>query len=164
MEECRMSSTDFENVKGQIGYCGIWCGSCAVGNGVLRELAGRFQDMTEAYGLREWGPKDLNHDEFAGALQSIRRMSACPGCLKGGGRDDCEIRNCARKKSLDGCIECTGSDTCGHAEILQHMRSGALVAGLLVRAGESDREDLLRHWTETLASKWPCSVLFDEES
>ena len=158
-----MSSTDFENVKSQIGYCGIWCGSCVVGNGVLAELAGRFQDMTEAYGLREWGPKNLDYSEFTGTLKSIRAMTACPGCLKGGGRDDCEMRSCAREKKLEGCVECAGGGTCGHAEILEHMRSGALAAGLLVRAGESDREDLLKQWTETLASKWPCSVLFVEE-
>jgi hypothetical protein len=26
----------YENVMDQIGYCGICCGSCAVGNGALR--------------------------------------------------------------------------------------------------------------------------------
>ena len=38
-----------ENVKNQIGYCGIWCGSCIVGNGTLRELTDKYKDLTETY-------------------------------------------------------------------------------------------------------------------
>ncbi len=34
----------FDRVKAQIGACGIWCGSCAVGNGSLRELSRRFEE------------------------------------------------------------------------------------------------------------------------
>jgi hypothetical protein len=41
----------FENVKSQIGFCGIWCGSCVVGNGTLRELTRKFEEMTRAYGF-----------------------------------------------------------------------------------------------------------------
>lgn len=33
-----MSTTKhFDSVKDQIGRCGIWCGSCVAGNGVLQE-------------------------------------------------------------------------------------------------------------------------------
>ena len=35
---------ELENVKDQIGYCGIWCGSCIVGNGALRELTRKYED------------------------------------------------------------------------------------------------------------------------
>ncbi len=61
-----MSSSNgsgFENVKNQIGYCGIWCGSCVAGNGTLAELAGRMKTTTEAYGLKQWAPKDFDYDK-----------------------------------------------------------------------------------------------------
>ena len=89
-----------ENVKSQIGFCGIWCGSCMVGNGTLRELTKRYEEMTNAYGLGKWCPKDFDYGEFSKGLASIQRMPLCIGCLKGGGRDDCEIRACASNKGL----------------------------------------------------------------
>ena len=46
-------ATDFELVKNQIGSCGIWCGSCVVANGTLRELTRRYAQMIEAYGLKD---------------------------------------------------------------------------------------------------------------
>jgi len=42
-----------ENVKGQIGACGIWCGSCAVGNGALQELSRRYGELLKGHGLDE---------------------------------------------------------------------------------------------------------------
>ena len=38
----------FENVQGQIGFCGIWCGSCVVGNGTLKELTKRYEEIISA--------------------------------------------------------------------------------------------------------------------
>ena len=46
-----MGVESFEDVKGQIGCCGIWCGSCVVGNGALRELTRRYEEIVENYGL-----------------------------------------------------------------------------------------------------------------
>jgi hypothetical protein len=158
-----MGLTDFENVKGQIGYCGIWCGSCVVGNGVLSEVARRYGKVTEAYGLREWGPKELDYDTFLKGLRAIQSLEACPGCRRGGGRDNCEIRACARAKGMPDCTECGENGQCNHAEIIGRMRSGALEAGLFVRAGEQDREQLLKQWMIDLASRWPCSMLFDDQ-
>lgn len=74
-----MDFRDFENVKHQIGACGAWCGSCVVGNGVLKKLTKKYQEMIDAYGLREWGPKDLDYDEFAKGVRSIQAMPSCPG-------------------------------------------------------------------------------------
>ncbi len=65
-----MTDKRFENVKDQIGFCGIWCGSCVVGNGALRELTKRYEQVIQAYGLQEWGPKDFDFKEFKKALSS----------------------------------------------------------------------------------------------
>jgi len=162
-EEGQMDLEDFENVKHQIGSCGAWCGSCVVGNGVLKQLTKKYQEMIDAYGLREWGPKDYDYAEFAKGLKSIRSMSLCPGCLKGGGRENCEIRACASAKGFRECTECEAGDHCSHGEVLDYMRSGAREAGVLFRAGEPVGDDPIEEWGMQLASKWPCSVLFEDD-
>ncbi len=155
-----MTDKRFENVKDQIGFCGIWCGSCVVGNGALRELTKRYEQVIQAYGLQEWGPKDFDFKEFKKALSSIQSMPLCQGCLKGDGKPNCEIRRCASKKKINDCTECDQPETCKHAEILEKMRAGALRANLLVKTENVDRRKLIKRWTAELQTIWPSSVLF----
>jgi hypothetical protein len=155
-----MFAEAFERVKGQVGSCGIWCGSCIVGNGTLGELAKRYEHLLRAYGLDHWGPPDFDFDQFVVALESLRGIPLCPGCLMGGGRENCELRACASTRGLDGCNRCAEMDMCEHGEILEHMRSGALEAGLFVNTGEVDSQLLVDRWTADLKTEWPCSILF----
>jgi hypothetical protein len=150
----------FENVKNQIGFCGIWCGSCVVGNGVLRELTKRYEELIKAYGLEAWAPKDFDYAGFSKGLASIQRMPLCPGCRKGGGREACELKACAAKQCLSECSECSDQAQCQHRAILDKMRSGALAAGLFVKTAQADRQALLREWTAQLKGRWPCCLLF----
>ena len=150
----------FENVKDQIGCCGIWCGSCVVGNGALREVTKGYAEMIEAYGLEEWGLKDLDYEELAKGLESIQTTPLCPGCLKGGGRDNCEMKACASGKGIDDCGECGEPAECPHNGVLQQMRSGAVAAGLYVKTKSVDKQKLIEQWTVQLKLTWVCSVLF----
>ena len=150
----------FENVREQIGFCGIWCGSCVVGNGTLRELTERYGEIIGAYGLEEWAPKDFDYKEFLKGLESIQGMPLCPGCLKGGGKDNCEMKACASNKTIDNCSECHELAACQHVEVLQKMRSGALAAGLFVKTEKVDRQQLVEAWMAELKSQWPCCILF----
>jgi hypothetical protein len=63
-----MRSGHFENVEEQIGRCGIWCGSCVVGNGALAELTRRYEQLLELHDLRAWGPRGIDYDAFAQSL------------------------------------------------------------------------------------------------
>lgn len=155
-----MKAESFENVKNQIGYCGIWCGSCVVGNGVLRELTRRYGEIIERYGLKKWGPKEFDFKEFTKGLTSIQTMPLCQGCLKGDGRPNCEMRSCALNKKINDCSECDQPEDCPNIEILQKMRTGALRAGLSVRTEDVDRRKLLKKWTTEIKNKWPHSILF----
>jgi hypothetical protein len=150
----------FNNVKDQIGCCGIWCGSCVAGNGVLQELTKRYDKIIKDYGLEQWAPKDFDFKEFAKGLESIQDMPSCPGCQKGGGRDDCEIRACVSGKNLADCSECDSPDKCENMELLETMQKGALKAGLMVKTENIDRNELLKKWIEQLKNAWPSSVLF----
>jgi Protein of unknown function (DUF3795) len=152
----------YENVRAQIGYCGIWCGSCAVGNGALRELAGRLESVLNAYGVGKWAPKGFDYEEFSKGLAAIKQLPLCPGCLQGGGRENCPMRACAKAQGLDDCTLCDDRGNCGHLEVLKHMRTGARAAGLLVKNPEDDREAFLADSEIKLKSLWPSSILFSD--
>lgn len=158
-QESRMQA--FENVKNQFGYCGIWCGSCVVGNGTLRELTQKYGEMLNAYGVLEWGVKDINRDAFFNALQAIESIPICDGCLKGGGRDHCELRSCALSRELTQCHDCSTPE-CEHSTVLEHMRSGAHAAGLFVRTAHANNHELLDQWIMELKKGMPSCILFAE--
>jgi hypothetical protein len=84
--------------------------------------------------------------------------------LKGGGRDDCEMRVCASEKGAVDCTECDDRARCKHSEILENMSAGALAAGLFVRENEKCGDDLIREWSAKLESKWPSCVLFMDDT
>lgn len=155
-----MDSKAFENVKNQIGYCGIWCGSCIAGNGALRELTRRYAESVEKYGLKEWAPKDFDFAEFEKGLSSIQGMPLCPGCLKGGGKENCEMKTCACGKKISDCSRCDDPGACQYVEVLKKMRDGATEAGLFVKTEKGDNQELISAWTEHMKVKWPSIVLF----
>lgn len=157
-----MKTRAFDNVKDQIGCCGIWCGSCVVGAGVLAELTRRYGELAKSYGLDHWGPQGVDYEQFYEALKSIQEAPPCDGCLKGGGRDDCELRACVTAKGISDCAVCDAKAACGHADLLEHMRSGAIKAGLYVKEDDVPRDELLEEWTAILKSKWPFSLLFED--
>ncbi len=152
----------FDNVRCQVGACGLWCGSCAVGNGTLAKLARKSSDLVRAYGLGEWA-EEFDYPAFLQGLTAIGRVSHCPGCLRGGGRDNCEIRRCASGRGLTDCTQCGDRSQCQNERLLEHMRTGARKAGMLVLESESDRGKIPEEWTAVLASRWPTCVMFVED-
>ena len=158
-----MNVKPFENVKNQIGYCGIWCGSCVVGNGTLRELTRRYEEIVENYGLEGWAPRDFDFGEFTKGLASIMAMPLCRGCLKGDGNPECQLRACAVGKGLTDCHDCCQPEACENRERLEKMRLDALGAGLMVKTGNGDRQELIDEWSKELKGKWPSSILSDDE-
>jgi hypothetical protein len=155
-----MDAGSFQNVKNQIGFCGIWCGSCAAGNGALREVTKRYAEMIKTYGLPEWGPREVDFEGFTTALMSIQAMPRCQGCRKGDGKPNCEFRVCASGKKAESCTECGQSAVCENSEALQKMREGALNAGLKVQTKKSDQRELIEDWTAELKGMWPHLILF----
>jgi len=160
LEKRELKVKSFENVKNQIGFCGIWCGSCVVGNGALRELTKRYEEIIRNYGLEKWAPKDFDFKEFKKGLASIQAIPLCQGCLKGDGKPNCEIRNCASNKNITDCSQCDQPMACKNSEILQKMRTGARHAGLFVKTENVDRRELVGKWTSELKRKWSHYILF----
>ena len=155
-----MDHKHFENVKNQISYCGLWCGSCAVGNGTLVEMSKRYEEIIRKYGVDQWGPRDFDVAEFMKGLKSIQNMHVCQGCLKGDGKSDCAIRDCALSKKLAECSGCSEYLTCKNTEALKKVREGALDVYMLVKTEKANRKELIEKWTSELMNKWPsCIVL-----
>lgn len=153
----------YENVRSQVGCCGIWCGSCAVGNGSLKRLTTKYEDVIRSHGLEHWAPADLDYKQFTAGLAAVRRVAACAGCRKGGGRDQCEMRACCRSRALNDCLECPDRADCPHEKSLNHMRSGARDAGLFVKDDGGDHDALLSRWETELRSVWPSVTLFMDD-
>jgi len=151
----------FENVKNQIGFCGLWCGSCIVGNGTLKELTKRYEHLIGGYGVDEWGAKDFDGKEFMKGLASIQNLPICQGCLKGGGNDTCNIRPCASSKKLPTCNECDEHATCKNLEALQKVRTGALRVGMIVKTDKdkADQQRLIKKWVAEIRNKFPNCVI-----
>jgi hypothetical protein len=149
-----MSHEALDRVFDQIGHCGIWCGSCAVGTGALSELAERYCELCESHGLGEWGADGFDYGAFLHGLVSIASLPGCPGCRRGGGRKDCELRACSTERGSEGCVACGEFGACLHDGLLLHMRRGAEDAGLVVLDGSDEqplsedrrRQELERIW------------------
>lgn len=154
-----MKRKAFDNVKDQIGFCGIWCGSCLVGNGALKELTKRYEDSVQKYGLKAWAFKDVNYEEFKGGLASVQASSTCPGCLNGGGRADCEIKHCALNKKITDCCRCDEFMKCENSEIIHKMRKGARGANILVKDKNVDSRDFVKKGTNNLKKRFPSCIL-----
>lgn len=154
-----MESKAFKNVKNQIGYCGLWCGSCLVGNGTLKELTKRYEEIIKGYGVDEWGAKDFDSKEFLKGLASIQALPICQGCLRGGGNDECKIRPCVLSRKISDCNDCREVTTCKNLEALHKVRTGARRVGMLIKT-DNDQEQLIRKWTAQLKNKWPSHILF----
>lgn len=160
---CEVQVKPFENVKDQIGYCGLWCGSCTVGNGTLKELTKRYEHIIGGYGVDKWGAEDQGFDGLGlmKTLKSVQEIPICRGCLKGGGATNCKIRACASKKKLSDCNKCNESTNCRNREALQKVRTGALAVGMIIKTDKdkTDQNQLAKKWTADIRNKFPCCVI-----
>jgi hypothetical protein len=152
----------FERVRDQIGFCGIWCGSCAVGNGGLTQLAGGLRQLLADYDVPRWTSVEIGWEAFLKALDSLKQGVSCAGCREGGGRDNCEIRACALGRGLKHCTDCASFPSCDHSAIMDHMRSGAAKIGLSVLMPGQNPDSILQDWTRALPARWPCCIVFAE--
>lgn len=119
-------------MKEMLAYCGLICHSCPI------YLATREENKEKQAGMRAQIAKLCN--ELYGMMYEPEDINDCDGCRTERGRlfsacQSCEIRKCARQKSLENCAYCTDY-SCGKLEIffakepdarnrLDEVRSGA---------------------------------------
>jgi hypothetical protein len=154
-----MPERPFDNVKNQIGYCGLWCGSCIVGDGALAELTDRYRGLIAGYGIDDWGATGFDSRGFMKGLECIATLPICVGCRKGGGNEACRIRPCAQSRHLSSCNECADLASCPHIEELRKVRAGALRVEMIVEASGPHDPAAVREWTKLLRERFPYCVL-----
>jgi len=97
-----------------VGYCGLYCGACAIYQHMIKNRALQLLEVLNAYQFREiakeakeWDPNLEYYPQFEGVLQSLMKMfGECPGCLAGGGPPVCVIRDCCKESGFSTCAEC----------------------------------------------------------
>ena len=139
-------SPAFKNVKNQLAYCGLWCGSCLVGNGTVSDLARDCRKAITDYGVADWGPKNVDYPKLLEGLSVLGSMEPCVGCLRGGGKDDCQVRACAKKRDVMECAECGSQKTCENSAFIKHMRKGGAKVGMKVKETKGDRSKVIADW------------------
>jgi len=147
----------YDEVRNQVGYCGIWCGGCPGGNGSVQELTKRYEKFIVESQVEPYASKDFNFEEFKKGLASIQCMSSCTGCLKGGGNPNCEIRMCAKTKGYINCCDCPSFDGCSKFEELEKLMKD--IKSNLKKMKEVCRHSYIRDQERELALKWPYSIL-----
>ena len=150
----------YDRVKNQVGYCGIWCGSCVVGNGTLQRLSSGYEDVIRNYDLEHWAPSTFDFKEFLKGLETIKATPLCAGCRKGGGWEACPMRGCVIKKKITDCAECDDQAACPHSASLEKMRTGSFRAGLFVKTRKGNQKKLIAAWDKKVKTRWPSSILF----
>jgi len=154
----------FENVKHQIGFCGIWCGSCLGGNGAILELTRKYEQLIKRSqpALEKWAPKEFDFNGFMKGLTCIQAMPLCLGCKKSGGDPKCKIRVCASEKKITDCSQCDQLMTCKNFETLE--KGYPKIKQNLIKTKHVDRRELVDKWINELKGKWPHCVLLCEST
>jgi hypothetical protein len=147
----------FEKVRDQIGFCGIWCGSCSAGNGAILELARRFEEVVKKHNLEKWAPKEFDFKEFTKGLTCIQAMPLCSGCRKGGGPPTCKIRICALEKGVVDCGQCNQLIECRNFDEIE--KSHPKMKQDLLKIKNVDRNEVIEKWYSELKTKWPHCIL-----
>ncbi len=159
-----LEPSQYENVRNQVGFCGIWCGSCLGGNGALLQLTRKYAELVKRSqsSLEEWAPKEFNFDGLMKELTYMQAMPQCPGCRKGGGNPNCKIRICALNKGLVSCSQCEQLLACNNFEQLE--KSNPKIKEGLVEIRNKGQAMLMEKWIGELKGKWPQCFLLCESA
>ena len=123
--------------KDLIAYCGLYCGDCFNYKGEIADLARdlrrklreeKFARVSE--GLSKFFKEFEDYETCYAVLGGMVRLRCKRACRDGGGNPSCKIRNCCRKKELEGCWECTEFETCKKLAFLEPIHGDAHLKNL----------------------------------
>jgi hypothetical protein len=109
--------TDYSDVKNQVAYCGVTCGTCNQGSGKAAKTAELILSLINEIEVKDWAHRvpegdELDWEATEKTLEWMTKNTFCEGCEKGGGSPDCAIRTCAKEKGYSLCNECNELDGC----------------------------------------------------
>jgi hypothetical protein len=136
-------------------YCGLYCGDCFFHKGEIADLARdlrkklrdeRFKERHEAFAsiFKEFKDFERCYD----VLGAMVRMRCKRACRNGGGPPVCKIRECCKKRAIDGCWECGEFETCKKLEFLEMVHKDAHIKNLrtIRKRGVDAFVDGKRNW------------------
>lgn len=92
------------------GYCGMYCGLCAMHTGEIRSVILRLKELISLYQLERVAQLLGGIESFPQFTKTLDKMEKmfgeCPGCRSGGGWSECPMRKCCMQKRLEFCHEC----------------------------------------------------------
>jgi len=107
-------------------YCGLCCLDCIPSNGELFSLLHRLDGMLEKLQFDEYAKlkskKQTIFNEyptFVKILKEISNLRCALPSREGGGKPNCEVRQCALNHGYDGCWGCKSRRSC---ELLEPLR------------------------------------------
>ena len=124
---------------GMIAYCGLYCAECPNHTGVIADLARdlrkelrsvRYDKTAEYLSKISWFKPMEKYPEAYDVLGAMVKLRCRKNCREGGGNPSCKIRNCVRKKTLDGCWDCSEFKECKKLAILEPIHAKAHIKNL----------------------------------
>ena len=140
-----------------IAYCGLYCGDCPGQTQTVANLARdlrkelrryRYDKMAELMAQVPFFKEFEHYDKCYSLLGTMVKMRCNKACRGNGGPPHCKIRDCARKKKLDGCWQCDDFSTCEKLKFLETNHGVAQLKNLrkLKRQGPAEFVKGKRHW------------------
>ncbi len=110
-----------------VAYCGLFCGECAISKGIIgkksRELLDQLENPDLQNRLKEMPDgmaidfdKISDSNDIANVLDALSTFNCEHVCKDEKDATECIIKDCCKKKGLEGCWQCDlfeGCDTLG---------------------------------------------------
>ncbi len=143
--------------SGGVAFCGLYCGDCFGHRGKVADLArdlrkelrdSRFKAFADFMAGTGFGKVYKDYDACYEVLGAMVKFRCRRGCRDGGGPPQCKIRNCCRKKGLEGCWECGEFESCSRLDFLRGVHGDAHLKNLRILARKGPQEFVRgkRHW------------------
>lgn len=109
-------------------FCGLCCVDCIPSNNGFFGLVNNFEDILADLQFDEYArlkaEKNLTFKEYPTFLKVLKEIESlkCPApCREGGGKPECDIRNCVLERGYSGCWECRDRLTCSKLNSLRRV-------------------------------------------
>ena len=143
--------------KELIAYCGLYCGDCYQYQGKIADLARdlrkelrrfKFKQRAEQMATVSYSAAFKNFPECYELLGNMVRFRCKRACRGGGGPPICKIRECCRKKGIDGCWQCDNFETCKIMDFLKKYHEDGHIRNLriLKKSGVDSFISGKRYW------------------
>ena len=143
--------------KDLIAYCGLYCGDCYRYKGRIADLARdlrkelrqeKFDKTAESMSAISFFAAFKNYSQCYELLGEMVKFRCKRTCRGGGGPPVCKIRECCRKKDIEGCWQCAEFETCQKLDFLKTFHDDAHIKNLrtLKKAGIDSFISGKRYW------------------